>query len=365
MDGSTQEWRPGSFTKNFSWGSKSEGLKVLHETIRIGFEGRVENTTRQEFRERIARTGRPDFIPINFFLLNKIINNQDFIIADELVFNAINFEHNKQFDRLAIFAFLHSYVGQWKSAKNYQSRPALWAKFYIIEQVADLYNWDTKFISADDIENYLKNDSRYKAKTTRKLSTNLNYILELSDFKNFEEKKVTRLWTDCLFLALDRILDEREHTHKKINNEKYLDYLTASYFNSISGKRSLEKDLAIKHIITLYQKCGGRERFSEETIRGLHNLTIPDVEFAIPNNLSPIIAIHPSNHKIMKSLPKVCAILAKYAGFITINIDEYENFDVSDFVSSRILEALINIKEQGLETNITAHELMQILRDQK
>jgi len=34
----TEDWHPGSFTKNFGWGKDGRGLAELHQAIRVGFE---------------------------------------------------------------------------------------------------------------------------------------------------------------------------------------------------------------------------------------------------------------------------------------------------------------------------------------
>src|SRR5438874_10998908 len=99
------EWRPGSFTKNFSWGPTSAGLRKLHAAIRVGFNGEVADVPREQFRRRIAKTHRPDYIPMNFFLFNRRVRNENYLIADELVFQAINFEHSPRFDKLSLHAF--------------------------------------------------------------------------------------------------------------------------------------------------------------------------------------------------------------------------------------------------------------------
>ena len=69
-----EDWKPGSFTKNFSWGNPADGLKRLHEMIQIGFDGKVENVERSVFRERVKLIKRPDYIALNFFLYNSIEN---------------------------------------------------------------------------------------------------------------------------------------------------------------------------------------------------------------------------------------------------------------------------------------------------
>jgi hypothetical protein len=89
MAAKRDEWRPGSFTKNFSWGEKVDGLRQLHEIIRLGFDDRAEDVPRELFRERVSQAGRPDYIPLNFFLFNKKHAGVDYVTVDELVFQAL------------------------------------------------------------------------------------------------------------------------------------------------------------------------------------------------------------------------------------------------------------------------------------
>jgi hypothetical protein len=79
------------------------------------------------FRERIHHSGRPDLIPINFFLFNKVVDGESVLVADELAFQAINWEHSPRFDKLALFAFNLSLAGRWVGARRGQRRPAMWA----------------------------------------------------------------------------------------------------------------------------------------------------------------------------------------------------------------------------------------------
>ena len=151
-----EEWRPGSFTKNFSWGDSREGLRQLHQIIRSGFNDTMEDVPRALFRERVAQIQRPDYIAINFFLFNKVHQGEDYIIADELVFQALNFPHSADFDKLGLFAFNFSLVGKWKGASSFQSRPALWAQHYVADRVAQEFNWNTHRVSADDIQAFVR-----------------------------------------------------------------------------------------------------------------------------------------------------------------------------------------------------------------
>src|SRR3954470_3994669 len=161
-----EEWHPGSFTKNFSWGDSKEGLRQLHDIIRTGFGDTMADVPRALFRERVAYAGRPDYIAINFFLFNKTKDGTDYLIADELVFQALSFEHSSEFDKLGLFAFNFSLVGKWRGASSYQSRPALWAQHYVADRVARDFNWKISNVNADDIQAFVGNDPRYRGKTS-------------------------------------------------------------------------------------------------------------------------------------------------------------------------------------------------------
>ncbi len=190
----TEVWKPGSFTKNFSWGDRSRGLLELYEVIKLGFDDKVEDVPRVDFRRRVERSGRPDYIPLNFFLFNTVKDGADFVVADELVFQAVTGSHSPRFDKLALFAFNFSYVGRWKGAAPSQRRPAMWANNYIIDRVATAKQWNTSSVSADDIEHYVRSDRRYTGKTTRKLATNLNYLYLAGRLAELSAPTVERWW---------------------------------------------------------------------------------------------------------------------------------------------------------------------------
>ena len=145
-------WRPGSFTKNFSWGPPERGLVRLYDYIRRGFAETMEDTRRDEFRRRVHNAGLPDYIAINFFLFNKTIDGEDYLVADELVFQALTNQHSPRFDKLALFAFNFSFAGRWIGSSPDQRRPALWAHHYVKDRVANQLRWKTASVTADDIE---------------------------------------------------------------------------------------------------------------------------------------------------------------------------------------------------------------------
>lgn len=356
------EWRPGSFTKNFSWGQPRDGLKQLYDVIRLGFANKMADVPRELFRARVAANNRPDYIPINFFLFNKIIGGTDHIVADELVFQALNFEHSDDFDRLGLFAFVFSYVGRWKGAEPYQSRPALWAHHYVLDRVANEFAWNTKRISANDIERFVEADRRYVAKTARKLATNLNYLFSVGSLSDFNEARVERWWVNALFLALDRLIEDRLMNGQTSASHQWQSQLDRANFHFVSGRRSVEKDLATKHLVKLYEACGARTRFSEEDVRERQRLLLPDIQW-FANQETPIAVLHPSNARIVKTIPRACAMLARYvAGFIGFDLDDLENLDIDKFIRAQTKEALQKLAEGNISPTMSAEDLMRLTR---
>lgn len=355
-------WKPGSFTKNFSWGDGASGLSELHTIIRRGFGDQLDDVPRGLFRERIADTGRPDFIPINFFLFNRIENGTDLICADELVFQALRWDHNSAFDRLALFAFLFSFAGKWKGAGKEQRRPAMWANAYVRERLAKELDWQERRVTADDIQKFVSGDQRYKAETSRKLATNLNYLLHIGKIGEFAEAKITRWWVDCLFLALDRIIEDAKIDGQLISSQGSVFALDRSAFLSLTGGHNSEKSLAVRHLVRLYERLGGRNRFSVQSVV-LRTQQVLDIQPAIPNDDMPRGAIHLTNPRIFKSIPPVCADLARNAGFDVISAVEAEGFNLGEIITSKTDAALAVLRARGIEPNLTVEEFLKMTRD--
>ena len=313
-------WRPGSFTKNFSWGKRSSGLLQLYNTIRQGFADTMEDVPRSTFRRRIGGASRPDFIPINFFLFNKPINGVDHIIADELVFQALSTKHSSGFDKLALFAFNFSFAGKWARASPDQTRPAMWANAYVCSRVADQLDWDTSRVNANDIQQFVSEDPRYKGTTSRKLATNLNYLYSIGRLSEFASNRIERWWVDALFLALDRLIENRKLDGMTTSKSEYAPLLSQFNFMPISGRHTLEKELAMRHLVRLYSACGSRGRFSEEHVKVRTALLVQDMEKFIANDPRPRGAIHPSNAQNPEEYPpslrhacKICGIRSDWA----------------------------------------------------
>jgi hypothetical protein len=359
-----EEWRPGSFTKNFSWGDPTRGLYELHDSIRRGFANTMADTPREEFRRRVQNAGRPDYIPINFFLFNKTINGTDYIVADELVYQALTSEHSPRFDKLALFAFNFTYVGKWRGADSSQRRPALWAHHYVRSRVASQLRWNTALITADDIERFVRGDPRYKAKTARKLSTNLSYLYSIGRLSELAERRVERWWVDALFLALDRLIEDRDLDGLDTPETQYGSLLSRSGFHTVSGQGSLEKELATGHLVALYVACGGTDRFSEDQVKERTAIRLPDLEWFVANDFRPVGAVHPTNPRILKSIPRACAMLARYiARFDIVDADELAAFNSEEFIRRQTEVALETLRERNVLPTMTVEELMKITRD--
>lgn len=355
------EWKPGSFTKNFSWGQE-RGLKQLHDCIRVGFGGRVEPVLRTEFAQRVA--GKFNFyIPANFFLFNRLQPEHQ-IVADELVFQAINFEHSERFDRLAIIAFNLSYAGRFKPSAPNQRRPALWAHWYVRDRVAKQFRWDVSKVNANDIERFVFDDPRYHAQSARKLATNLNHLYKMGRLGDLTSERIEGWWVDALFLAMDRLIEDRKINRHKTRESQYAELLAESGFHEIAGPRSLEKDLATKHLLRLYIECGGPDRFSEEAVKERTEIRLKDVaDFIAANSPDPVGAVHPTNPRVLKSIPATCAMLARYgAGFEIVDAMSLDDFDPAAFIKQRTKAALDYLQGEGIEPTMTAEQLLRLTR---
>ena len=356
------DWKPGSFTKNFSWG-KETGLVQLYDSIRIGFAGELRDVPRDTFRQRVLVQERPDLIPVNFFLFNRPGPDGDNIVVDELVFQALTGKSGDRFDKLAIFAFNFSYAGKFRGASREQRRPALWANRYVRDRLAHGLGWDPKHVDADDIQAFVRDDPRYKAMGSRKVATNLAHLYKIGKLKDLASARVGRWWVDALFLALDRLVEDRRIDGEATPDGLLDDLLERSGFQDLAGKQSLEKKLATGHLVKLYIECGGRDRFSDEAVTERTQVRVKDmVDFTAHNSDEPVGAVHATNPRILKSIPAACAMLATYAGFEVIGPMALEDFDPVAFVKDRTRAALARLQSEGIEPSMTAEELLRLTR---
>jgi hypothetical protein len=114
--------------------------------------------------------------------------------------------------------------------------------------------------------------------------------------------------------------------------------------------------------VNLFLACGGRARFSEESVIELTKTKLPEIEGWLANNPAPIAAVHLTNPQIIKTIPRPCAMLAKSLGFEPLEIDELAELDTEDFVRRKLDEALIRLRQEGISPTISAEELMRLMR---
>lgn len=360
---SEDPWKPGSFTKNFSWGESDNGLVQLYENIRIGFAGVLADVPRDLYRERVRGARRPEHVPPNFFLFNKSINGTDHIVVDELVFQALKSDHSPRFDKLALFALHFSRVGKWRRQKRGQRYPARWAQQYIKDRLATAFEWNADLINARDIEAFITGDSRYEAEGAKKVSTNLNYLYSIGRIGEMATTRVERWWVDALFLALDRQIEDRLLDGAEVREGQYASLLLSSEFLDVTGPRSFEKELAVKHVTRLFTACGGRQRFEEDRVRELVARLHREGEIGMANDDRPRGAVYPTNPKILKSIPWACAPLAHAAGFLVLDPEQMAAFDDEAFVRQRTETALASLREDGITPAMTAAEVEEMARE--
>jgi hypothetical protein len=353
-----QPWHPGSFTKNFSWGKDRPGLSYLKDAIAVGFNNRIEPVLREEFIDRLAAAGFNYYIPANFFCYNAISAGQSYILPDELVFHAVEREYNEEFDSLALATFLISIVGEWRGSRNYQRWPALWAQRFVIESV---YTGKSG-ISADEIEQYLSNAPLYRAKTTRKVSTNLSFMLRKGQIARFQNPKIGRWWVDAIFLALDRIKYEKLARRQQFSISEGASQLFEYGVLDTLGPSSLERELALKHILRLYDACGGTDRFDQEAVKTLTEVTIQDIQWIYQNDFRPVGALHQSNPRLVKAIPPSCAQLARYAGFDILDADDLASLDTAELVRTRTRKVFDELFDRNVLPTMTMEEVVRLTR---
>ena len=73
--------------------------------------------------------------------------------------------------------------------------------------------------------------------------------------------------------------------------------------------------------------------------------------------------MHPTNPRILKSIPATCAMLAHYAGFEVISSIAMDDFDPVAFVRERTRAALNRLKAEGVQSTMSAEEVLRITRE--
>ncbi len=353
MPDNSEDWHPGSFTKNFGWGRDGRGLAELHRAIRVGFGGEYADVSRSGFRERLEAEKINFYIPANFFLFNYSDGTGDRIAFDELVFQAVSFDHSAHFDRLALFAFNLSLVGAWQGARQYQRRPALWSNRYIVERLAGAHQWDVSKVNADDIQSFLDGDERYKAKTSRKLSTNLNFLYQIGGLRSMVAETIERWWMNASFLAADRLC--RLNYARRLTTSSIREALDEFEFASLTGGINIEKSYALGRLLEMYVSVGGPSRFERSA---------EAISSGKTNDPRPYGLVDKKLPRAPKSLPAGVVNTMEWldASYELLDHDELKAFDVDMFVREASVRALSNIRNRGIKPTMSSSDLMSLMR---
>lgn len=255
-----RNWRPGIFTRNFAWGTVVPGLRKLHEAIRVGFNDTAADVERAIFLSRIGSLANEFQAPIatNFFLFNYILGGVDYLLADELVRQAIAAPHSEDFDRLALFAFLLSTAGQWHNSEPFHAHPAEWAKHFVVTQIAARASWNAGVINATNIKNYIESNKNYKGNWAGKASTNLKHLFDLGHLAKVPHE-VSGRWRDRgIFLAIDRL--SKDKVWGTPNTGEILQALDQEHVFTLLGTTSYDGGEAAKLLIGTYVLEGAANR---------------------------------------------------------------------------------------------------------
>jgi hypothetical protein len=111
-------------------------------------------------------------------------------------------------------------------------------------------------VNADDIDVFLRESASYKGQQSRrKAATNLAYLYRAAHLNELKDPRIDRWWVDSLFLALDRVIDDRKLDGKPTADGQLSHLLRQSGFFELTGPRSLERELGTEHLIRLYIAC--------------------------------------------------------------------------------------------------------------
>lgn len=333
------EWKIGSFTKNFAWGS-AVGLKRLHDAIRIGFGHELAPIPRHEFRSRIESAGFIDYIPVNFFLYNMNIGGVDHIVVDELVYQAIKFPHSRDFDTLALFSLLLSEVGAWAGAEPGQDNPSEWARYFVIDHLRDLPAWTADAYSADEIERFLESRPEFQS-NTRKLATNLSYFFKRGHLEEVPAPTLASWFSNAVFLALDRYYFKTRPEQPTVSWA--LDVLAENDVADIAGANEVVKIQAQSSLVQLFVEARADLRFVDAQ--------------------ASIVAVLSRSPALLKTLPDVTDKWLRHRLFVEIAHDKGQlDAILAEDLSKGLKEAVARLHNSLPSPSLSGDDVIALFR---
>lgn len=205
---------PGSFTKNFAW--HGQGMRLLHDGIKIGFNGKISDVERDNFRATVSAfipPATPAFddaqflLAANFFLHNVIRNNKNVIPVDELVRLSVAEPYTPLFDRVALFGFNLSLGGQRRGV-NGVADPAPWAREFVKQAMWQNGRWQRAALDEAAMDAFLATRISGVAAAKTKVRTNYRHLYVLAKYLPAPHVTINsgaNAWmVSAMFLAWDR-----------------------------------------------------------------------------------------------------------------------------------------------------------------
>jgi hypothetical protein len=244
---------PGSFTKNFAW--HGQGMEKLHSAIRAGFDNALTPISREEWRRKSGINDADlELLPINFFLHN----NEGKLSVDELVFQAIQYNHSIKFDQLSLFCFHLNQVG---TPPNGISRPALWANEFVRETLWNNSVWSTASLEKDTLDSVINSKVDADIGVKIKCRTNYRHLFELCGYLPSRLDTINSMsdnWlASAFFLAWDRYILE----HGETTRESLLQYIDDNEVYKLCGISKEQSSLQAQRLVDFYITAGNIQRF--------------------------------------------------------------------------------------------------------
>lgn len=241
------------------------GLQRLHTTIRNGFNDTLAPVQRQEFRSHAGVDDSLVLIPINFFLHNC----DGHMSIDELVIQAIEYDHSIQFDRLALFALNLNRAGGGRDAgsgRDILPRPAMWANEFVREQLWVSGAWQADALSDIALDSFLEDRMDAQTEVRVKCRNNYRHMFKLCGYWQSVPSAPLIInsgaeqWiASALFLAWDRyILDDGTPDKPSL-----LNLIDSDELYKLLGVTREYAFAQAGPLVDLYESVGHLDRFRE------------------------------------------------------------------------------------------------------
>jgi len=158
---------PGSFTKNFGNGLD---FRKLTTAIANGFQGRLRNTSRKDWRESAGNPDRArDLIPLNFFLYNR----DNDVLVDEFVEQCVRNSDPVFLERVSLFAL---------NLANSGTEGVLtgWHNEFIRTVAWKNGSWHAEAFSQRSLDNFINKNVDALPKTKTKIRNNYRHLVKIA-----------------------------------------------------------------------------------------------------------------------------------------------------------------------------------------